>query len=545
MVAGFLRQLPEALLTLILGDAAPQLVIHEQHLEIADPSAIAAVEAKIAALSLVVNASRLFRQSRRLQLTGFRHILFLTARADPPQQPLRNDAAHAGSDEITGHAHVPQTIHSRYRILGVNGGDHQMTGHGRPHGNFRCLTVSNLSHTDDIRILSKNGSESGGEGQSQLLVDLHLRCPGDIVLHGVLQCNEIGIFGQELIHQRIHGAGLSGAGGAHDHNDAGTKPQKPIQLGILRLRHADAAAIELLTVPHQNTNNNFLAVNGRQCRHTEIHLGAHELQLRPAVLGHPTLHNVQLRHDLQSGNDGILEIPGDGENPMKLAVNTHADHQLLLARFPVNVGGILPDSPFNDGIHQPDGRSIVLGFVLRRGHRLRGNAGLRPHLRHSLGSAFIAIQGIDGPHHSCVSGDHGDNFFSGDPCRLLLRHEVHGVRHSQIKNALHGAYRHHLFLLREVFRQKLRHFRIDVHLGQVNVVDAQLHAQGINQLCLRDESVLYQYRTETLIVLFLKCKGLLQLLLIDESKLQQHLSQSLHFHGHFLPLLITEKRLIA
>ncbi len=351
MVAGFLRQLPETLLALILGDAAPQLVIHEQHLEIADPSAIAAVEAKIAALSLVVNASRLLRQSRRLQLPGRRHILLLTARADPPQKTLGNDAAHAGSDEITGHAHVPQTIHGRYCILGVNGGDHQMSGHGRPHGDFRRLTVSNLSHTDDIRILSKNGSESGGEGQSQLLVDLHLRGTGDIVLHRVLQCNEIGALGQKLIHQRIHGAGLSGAGGTHNHDDTGTKSQKPVQLGILRLRHADAAAIKLFTVPHQNTNDDFLSVNGRQCRHTEIHLGTHELQLRPSVLRHPTLHNVQLGHDFQSGNDGILKIPGDGENPMKLAVNTHADHQLLLARFPVNVGSILPDSPFNDGVH--------------------------------------------------------------------------------------------------------------------------------------------------------------------------------------------------
>ena len=70
-------------------------------------------------------------------------------------------------------------------------------------------------------------------------------------------------------------------------------------------------------------------------------------------------HDVHVRHDLQTGYHGILQLSRNDHDAVQLAVNTHADDQLLLRRFEMDIGCILRIGPLNDGIDQAYHRGCI------------------------------------------------------------------------------------------------------------------------------------------------------------------------------------------
>ena len=89
---------------------------------------------------------------------------------------------------------------------------------------------------------------------------------------------------------------------------------------------------------------------------------------------------------------------------------------------------------------------------------------------------------------------------------------------------MHELDRHDTLLLGDVLRDQIHHRRIDLGLVEVNEVDAELHAQGLDQLCFRDEMLVNQYRTESLAGSLLSFQGFLKLFLGDDTDVDQHLA---------------------
>ncbi len=71
-----------------------------------------------------------------------------------------------------------------------------------------------------------------------------------------------------------------------------TQPLQVIDLGVA-----------LVQDPHDHA----LAIHGGQRRNSKIDVLAENSHLDSAVLGNPPLGNVELRHDLDSGNDRGLQ----------------------------------------------------------------------------------------------------------------------------------------------------------------------------------------------------------------------------------------------
>ena len=53
--------------------------------------------------------------------------------------------------------------------------------------------------------------------------------------------------------------------------------------------------------------------------------------------------------------------------------------------------------------------------------------------------------------------------------------EVQGVAHGQVQLAVDALHRHDLILLGYILRNGLSHLDRNIHLGQINKLDAQLH----------------------------------------------------------------------
>ena len=103
----------------------------------------------------------------------------------------------------------------------MDGRDDEMSGHRRTHRDLSGLTVTDLADTNDIRVLSQDGTKTGGKGKTDLFINLYLGCTLHVVLDRILQGDEVRVFGKKLIHKRIHRGRFTRTCRTYDHDDAG------------------------------------------------------------------------------------------------------------------------------------------------------------------------------------------------------------------------------------------------------------------------------------------------------------------------------------
>ena len=60
-----------------------------------------------------------------------------------------------------------------------------MAGERRLHGNASGFTVADLTHQDDVRVVTQNGAQAAGEGEPFFIVDRNLQHAVELVLHGI------------------------------------------------------------------------------------------------------------------------------------------------------------------------------------------------------------------------------------------------------------------------------------------------------------------------------------------------------------------------
>src|SRR5260370_26820663 len=100
------------------------------------------------------------------------------------------------------------------------------------------------------------------------------------------------------------------------------------------------------------------AVKGRDGRSTDAHGPPLRGAADAAVLGWPTLRDVQLRHDLDAGGDRRLQPPGRRFLIVEQPVDAIADAQTVLERFDVDVRGLGGQRAIDEQIDQTDHRGL-------------------------------------------------------------------------------------------------------------------------------------------------------------------------------------------
>jgi hypothetical protein len=113
--------------------------------------------------------------------------------ADPAEQPL-------GRDHVQRRRHVerlqPHVDHARdggRRVVGVQRREQEVAGERRLDGDPARLDVPDLTHHDDVGVLAQERLQRGGERHPDLVADLDLVDPVEVVLHRVLRRHDVDV----------------------------------------------------------------------------------------------------------------------------------------------------------------------------------------------------------------------------------------------------------------------------------------------------------------------------------------------------------------
>src|SRR5262245_39688649 len=145
------------------------------------------------------------------------HFAFL---ADIAHQPLRHDSLDGARHEERLHAHIDQSREGAWRIVGVQGAEHQVTGERRLNGVFGCLQVADFADQDHVRVVPQDAAQRRAERQADLGVDLNLADVRLLVFDGVFDGDNFRIVALDLVERAIERGALAGARRTGDQDDA-------------------------------------------------------------------------------------------------------------------------------------------------------------------------------------------------------------------------------------------------------------------------------------------------------------------------------------
>ena len=115
----------------------------------------------------------------------------------PPYQALGEDAVDGGGQQIILDPHVQQAGDSAGRVIGVQGGEYHVSGEGGLDGDAGGLQVAHLADHDDVGVLTDDGAQGAGKGHADGGFDLNLVDARELVLHRVLDRDDLGRLGIE------------------------------------------------------------------------------------------------------------------------------------------------------------------------------------------------------------------------------------------------------------------------------------------------------------------------------------------------------------
>ena len=409
-----------------------------------------------------------------------------------------------------------------------------MAGDSGAHGDVGGLAVADLAHGDDVRVLTQNGAQAGGEGHAGLFVDLDLVDTVEVIFHRVLQSDQIHLLGVQLADHGVHGGGLTGAGGAHDEDNAVAVFQQGIEFGEVLAGQTDALGVQQAAGFVEHTDNHLLTVNGGQGGDTQVNVPLADADIASAVQGDLVLGNVHVAHDLDTGNDCALVIAGNHEDLTQHAVDTHADVHGRLAGLHVNIGSILADSVFQEAVHQSDGGRRTLVIIVNDGggdlrfQFFTGAGQLLQRLLRSDGAVQVGNTVLDALH----AGQQGHNLPPDGLADSIGSQEVQGVCHGQQQGVAIGADGDDVVLLGHVQGDQTDQIPVQLLGSQVDVLNTQLTLQQFVNGALGYQTLGHQNFVHPLVGLgLLDLLGGFQLILCNNAGSHQHGAKTLINHG--------------
>lgn len=138
-----------------------------------------------------------------------RNVSDLAMRTQLSRESLRYDHFETGDDEERIDSEIDETLDGVDRRIGVDRGEHEMSGDG----SFDCevgrFRVADFPDHDDIRILSEEAAESVREVESDLGTDLRMVDSFHPVLDGILQGGNVFFLRIEGGNHRVERRGFS------------------------------------------------------------------------------------------------------------------------------------------------------------------------------------------------------------------------------------------------------------------------------------------------------------------------------------------------
>ena len=296
--------------------------------------------------------------------------------ANLADQALGHGGAQRGGHKEGLHADVDETGDGAGRVVGVQGGEHHVTGERGVDGDLGGLKVANFTDHHDVRRLAEHGAQGAGEGHADLVANGHLIDAGELIFDGVLDRDELAVGFVDEVQTGIQRGRLAGAGRAGDEKDAVGHADDALHDRLVITEEAELGQAEREAFLVENTHDDGLAVGGRQGGNTQVDLLAGGGDLNAAVLRDAFLGDGDVGHDLQARDHGELQALGRAVHLDQNTVDAVTDAEPFFERLKMDVrrptGNRLKDDLVNE---LDDGRVVFIGGLGAVG-RGRGGADL-------------------------------------------------------------------------------------------------------------------------------------------------------------------------
>ena len=224
----------------------------------------------------------------------------------------------------------------------MQGTYYQVSGNRRLNRDARCLLVSDLTDHDDIRVLTKDGTQGTGEGQVCLRIYMYLIDTVDIRLYRVFDSDNIYILGVQFTEGCIQGSGFTGTGRSGNQQNSVRILQNMVKLLHLRRLQSKLALLSVQSSLGSKSHNCLLAVHGRKDRYTDIILGTVYHLGNTSVLRFSLLGDIHAADDLNTCRHSGQNLDIITGFLIQGSVDAVANTDALLQRLDVNIGGSLP-----------------------------------------------------------------------------------------------------------------------------------------------------------------------------------------------------------
>ena len=138
---------------------------------------------------------------------------------DPAHEPLGQDALERRRDEVRLDLEVHEPGDGARGVVGMQGGEREMSRERCLHGDRRGLPVPHLADHQDIGILAQDAAQRARERHPRLDVDRHLRDAIEVVLDRVLDGDDLLSRALPEAERRIERGGLATARGPRGEED--------------------------------------------------------------------------------------------------------------------------------------------------------------------------------------------------------------------------------------------------------------------------------------------------------------------------------------
>src|ERR1700685_4563274 len=282
-----------------------------------------------------------------------------------PHQPLRQNAIQCRNKVVRLDAHVQKAPNYIDDVIGVNRGENQVAGKGRLNGNLRRFRVADFAHHDLVGIVAQNRAQAAGKGETLFLVHRNLRNATQLIFDRIFNRDDLVFVGLDLVDGGVKRGGFTGTRGpGHQHHAIrlfDIAPEAP-QIVFVKTHDFKGQRAELLAHRFfvEHAQHGVFSMNRRHDRNAEVDGAAVVLYPETSVLRHSALGNIQLAHDLDTGNHGRVMLFADRRHGLRQhAVNTKLDDHGIVAGLDVNIGSSPLQRGKNRGIDQADDRAGV------------------------------------------------------------------------------------------------------------------------------------------------------------------------------------------
>src|SRR5690606_6352309 len=199
-----------------------------------------------------------------------------------------------------------------------------------------------------------------GEAHVDARIDLRLLDAVEVVRDRVLDGKDVRGVRIEPPERRVERGRLARTGRPGNQHDAMRLVYQLVEGDQGAGAHAELAEVEPPGLLVEQSQDRALAVTGGQGRYADVDWAATDAQGDTAILRQALLGDVELRHDLDPGDQRCVQLAPRPHHVAQGAVDPEADQRIPFERLDMDVGRAIATRLCEQRVDHPDDRGVVL-----------------------------------------------------------------------------------------------------------------------------------------------------------------------------------------